>query len=77
MKTLPWLLLAAAAAWLIWSRRRRVVVSADGRSFSLIQPASAGNPSIWRAIPDDGREYFPDLGFDLGNGQAPLMQSFS
>lgn len=82
------LLLLAAAAWLIWRFRRELgadftTIGADGRQFRRIRERTldlatgAGAPSVWRAVPDDGRDYFPDLGYDAGTStQPPIMRSF-
>ena len=74
-------------AWLFLGRRNKskpasgkTVLGADGRIYRLISPATqngdgSGSPSIWRG--PDGKDYFPDLGWDLGTSQAPpLMRSF-
>jgi hypothetical protein len=63
-------------AWLL-SRGGKTVTGSDGRKFRRKQAATENNPSIWRTVPDDGEDYFPDLGYDLGNSQAtPIMRRF-
>lgn len=74
-------------AWLFIRRRKaptaakgKTVVGADGRTYRLIAPSTTaadgtGSPSIWRG--PDGKDYFPDLGWDVGNSTAPpMMRSF-
>lgn len=85
-KTLALLAAMGLFAWLFLGRRKagkagKTVVGADGRTYRLIAPATqngdgSGSPSIWRG--PDGKDYFPDLGWDVGNSQAPpMMRSFS
>lgn len=80
---LPLPLALAVLLYFAMKKKARTVTAADGRKFRQLSPSSldpetgAGAPSIWVPVPPDGKQYFPDLGFDAGTStQPPIMRSF-
>jgi hypothetical protein len=84
MRGAAWLIAVAVVGFLIWKLRQtaRRVLGANGRTYVLVTPAGRPNAagiaqsSVWRADPDDGHRYTPDLAFELGGKDSPMFSRF-